>query len=89
MTSGSATPDIPYGHLPARLRCPLLRCLNGGVSPMDEAPIRRLSVAPEVPSASAYSPSDGTVGWEGYVGTESERHRNIAVDNVSQDAAVP
>lgn len=57
--------------------------LNGGVSPVDEALLRRLSVDPDLPCASVYSPSDGIVGWEGCVGTESARHRNIEVDNVS------
>jgi hypothetical protein len=57
--------------------------LNGGVSPMDEALLRRLNIDPLVPCTSVYSPSDGIVGWTGCVGTESEYHRNIEVDNVS------
>jgi hypothetical protein len=61
----------------------LFTLLNGGVSPMDEALLRRLSIDPEVPCTSVYSPSDGIVGWEGCVGTESEHHRNIEVSNVS------
>jgi hypothetical protein len=61
----------------------LFTLLNGGVSPMDEALLRRLSTDPKVPCTSVYSPSDGIVGWAGCVGTESEYHRNIEVDNVS------
>jgi hypothetical protein len=61
----------------------LFTLLNGGVSPMDEALLRRLSIGPLVPCTSVYSPSDGIVGWAGCVGTESEYHRNIEVDNVS------
>jgi hypothetical protein len=61
----------------------LFTLLNGGVSPMDEALLRRLSIDPKVRCTSVYSPSDGIVGWAGCVGTESEYHRNIEVDNVS------
>jgi pimeloyl-ACP methyl ester carboxylesterase len=61
----------------------LFTLLNGGVSPMDEALLRRLSVDPTVPCTSVYSQSDGIVGWQGCVGTEAAHHRNIEVDNVS------
>lgn len=61
----------------------LFTLLNGGVSPVDEALLRRLSIDPDVPCTSVYSPSDGIVGWEGCVGIESAHHRNIEVDNVS------
>lgn len=61
----------------------LFTLLNGGVSPVDEALLRRLSIDPDVPCASVYSPSDGIVGWEGCVRTESEHHRNIEVASVS------
>lgn len=61
----------------------LFTLLNGGVSPMDEALLRQLSVDPAVRCTSVYSPSDGFVGWQGCVGTESTHHRNIEVNNVS------
>jgi hypothetical protein len=61
----------------------LFTLLNGGVSPMDEVLLRRLSIEPVVPCTSVYSPSDGIVGWAGCVGTESEYHQNIEVENVS------
>jgi hypothetical protein len=61
----------------------LFTLLNGGVSPMDEALLRRLSTDPKVPCTSIYSSSDGIVGWEGCVGKESEHHRNIEVENIS------
>jgi pimeloyl-ACP methyl ester carboxylesterase len=61
----------------------LFTLLNGGVSPMDEALLRQLGIDPVVPCTSVYSPSDGIVGWAGCVGTESEYHQNVEVDNVS------
>ncbi|MGF6780816.1 esterase/lipase family protein [Paraburkholderia sp. GAS334] len=61
----------------------LFTLLNGGVSPVDEALLKQLSIDPAVPCTSVYSPSDGIVGWQGCIGTESAHHRNIEVDNVS------
>jgi hypothetical protein len=61
----------------------LFTLLNGGVSPMDEVLLKRLSIDPAVPCTSVYSPSDGIVAWQGCVGAESAHHRNIEVANVS------
>jgi hypothetical protein len=61
----------------------LFTLLNGGVSPVDEALLWRLSIDPDVPCASVYSPSDRIVGWEECVGNLSEHHRNIEVASVS------
>jgi alpha-beta hydrolase superfamily lysophospholipase len=61
----------------------LFTLLNGGVSPMDEALLERLSIDPAVPCTSVYSQTDGIVAWQGCVGTESAHHNNIEVDGVS------
>ena len=61
----------------------LLTLLNGGACPLGDALLKRLRAEPPVPSASIYSQTDGIVSWQGCLGTESPRHRNIEVSGVS------
>lgn len=61
----------------------LLTLLNGGACPVDDALLARLRADPPVPSTSIYSQTDGVVAWQGCLGTESQRHRNIEVNGVS------
>jgi len=61
----------------------ILTLLNGGACAVDEALLKRLSVDPPVPSASIYSQTDGVVAWQGCLGKETRRHRNIEVNGVS------
>jgi dienelactone hydrolase len=61
----------------------LLTLLNGGAPALGEALLERLKIHPPVPTASIYSQTDGVVAWQGCVGTESARHRNIEVNGVS------
>lgn len=61
----------------------LLTLLNGGAYPVSDALLERLRVDPPVPSASVYSQTDGVVAWQGCMGKESRRHRNIEVNRVS------
>jgi len=61
----------------------LLTLLNGGATRVDEALLARLRVDPPVPSASIYSQTDGMVAWQGCLGRETRRHRNIEVNRVS------
>lgn len=61
----------------------LFTLLNGKASLMDDALRERLNMDPAVPCASIYSQTDGIVAWQGCVGKESPRHRNIEVNGVS------
>jgi alpha/beta superfamily hydrolase len=49
----------------------------------DAALLHRLSELPPVLSSSVYSQSDGIVGWQDCLATESDHHRNIEVKGVS------
>lgn len=61
----------------------LLTLLNGGTYLVGDALMERLRANPPVRSTSIYSQTDGVVAWQGCVGTESPRHRNIEVNGVS------
>jgi predicted alpha/beta hydrolase family esterase len=61
----------------------LVGMLNGRASLMNDALLKQLTIDPAVPCTSVYSQTDGIVAWQGCVGTESPRHRNIEVSGVS------
>jgi hypothetical protein len=57
--------------------------LNGKATLIEDALLEQISVDPAVPCTSVYSQTDGVVAWQGCLGTESLRHRNIEVNGVS------
>lgn len=57
------------------------RLLNGKAPPADEALSAQLKTAPDVPTTSIYSRSDGIVAWQSCIQSgQGERIENVAVD---------